>query len=91
MKLYPVIDYIDNQELANVGGNPAFPILDIMQQKRNIRAVYIGETRPPKKGEWFLSGAIVEAYRALNDLTSAYPIARLVMTKTTTTTKTEIV
>lgn len=37
-----------------------------------------GETRPPKAGEWFLSGAIVEGYRALNDLSDPYPIARLV-------------
>jgi hypothetical protein len=32
-------------------------------------------TRPPKKGEWYLSGAILEAWRAPNDLTTAYQIA----------------
>lgn len=42
------------------------------------RAEYIGERRPPKRGEWFLSGAVVEAYRAVADLTVAYPIARIV-------------
>jgi hypothetical protein len=26
-----------------------------------------GEYRVPQKGEWFLSGAIVEVYRAMND------------------------
>lgn len=28
--------------------------------------------RPPKKGEYYLSGAIVAAYRAPNDLSSPY-------------------
>ena len=30
--------------------------------------------RRPKKGEWFLSGAIVEAYQAPNDLAPEYQI-----------------
>jgi hypothetical protein len=30
--------------------------------------------RAPKKGEWYLSGAIVEAYQAPNDLTDEYQI-----------------
>lgn len=30
--------------------------------------------RAPKKGEWYLSGAIVDAYQAPNDLTSEYQI-----------------
>lgn len=38
-----------------------------------------GEMREPRKGEWFLSGAIIEAYRAQNDLSSAYNIAKLVV------------
>jgi len=34
--------------------------------------------RPPKKGEYYLSGAIVEAYRAPNDFSTPY----LVVVKT---------
>ncbi|MGO7308822.1 hypothetical protein ACCS91_33745 [Rhizobium ruizarguesonis] len=30
--------------------------------------------RPPKKGEFYLSGAIVQAYRAPNDLTTPYHV-----------------
>ncbi len=30
--------------------------------------------RPPRKGEWFLSGAIPTAYRAPNDLSTRYHI-----------------
>lgn len=38
-----------------------------------------GEFRQPKKGEFFLSGAIVESYKAFNDLTISYWIAREVI------------
>lgn len=34
-----------------------------------------GEFRAPRKGEFYLSGAIVEAYPAPNDLSTAYWIA----------------
>ena len=44
-----------------------------------VRAVATGEKRPPKKGEWYLSGAVVEAYKAENNLTSSFHIARLVV------------
>ena len=30
--------------------------------------------RPPRRGEYYLSGAIVEAWRAPNDLTTAYHV-----------------
>jgi hypothetical protein len=38
-----------------------------------------GKLRPPKKGEWYLSGAIPQAWRALNDLTTPYVIVRLLI------------
>lgn len=41
-------------------------------------ARWTGERRAPKAGEWYLSGAVVEAYRAPNDLSSEFHIARLV-------------
>ena len=37
-----------------------------------------GEYRAPKRGEWYLSGAVIEAYQAPNDLDSAYWIAQRV-------------
>lgn len=49
------------------------------EENRNLRARYAGEYRAPKKGEWFLSGAIVEAYRASVDMNTAYHIAELVV------------
>jgi hypothetical protein len=35
-----------------------------------------GELRPPKKGEWYLSGAIPGAYLAKADLSTPYHIMR---------------
>lgn len=42
-----------------------------------LRAVWTGEMRPPRKGEWYLSGATIAAYQAPNDLTTPYHIARV--------------
>ena len=45
----------------------------------NFRAVWTGEKRPPKQGEWFLSGSIITAYRAAHaDLSYPYHIAKIV-------------
>jgi len=46
-----------------------------------VRAVATGERRAPEAGEWYLSGAIVEAYRTKHALPMGcvYPIARLVV------------
>jgi hypothetical protein len=46
--------------------------------RRNLRAVPTGEKRVPNRGEWYLSGGPVSAYRAPNDFLSEYMIARLV-------------
>ena len=61
-----------------------YPLGDeLFRHPRNTRAVGTGEFRAPKKGEWYLSGALVTAYRAPNDFTSPYMIAKLVQVKTT--------
>ncbi len=46
--------------------------------KRNQKVKPTGEKRCPKKGEYYLSGAIVEAYLAPNDLSTEFYIAKLV-------------
>ena len=45
---------------------------------KDVRVQATGEFRQPKKGEWYISGAIPEGYRAPNDLSSAFHIGRLV-------------
>lgn len=44
-----------------------------------LRARATGEFRAPKKGEWYLSGAIITAYQAPNDLSTSYHIAEIVL------------
>lgn len=58
-----------------------YPIRDYFPNNKKFTAVPTGEFRPPKKGEWYLSGAVVEAYKARNDLTQEFHIARLVLVK----------
>jgi hypothetical protein len=47
----------------------------------NTRIVSTGEFRNPKKGEWFISGAIPEGYLAPSNLDYSYNIGRLVKVK----------
>ena len=53
----------------------------------NVMIEYTGEFRPPKSGEWFISGGPPDGYRAGNDLGTKYHIGRpvIVERKTTTT------
>lgn len=46
-----------------------------------LRAKWNGEKRPPKKGEWYLSGAPIDAYQAKSDLDTPYHIAEIYDTK----------
>jgi hypothetical protein len=54
-----------------------------------IAAKRTGEHRPPKAGEWYLSGAEIAAYYAPNDFgdASPYHIAELVIVETITSEK----
>ncbi len=75
MKVYPIAEHIGALEKAT--GYHA----------QALRAAPTGEIRPPKKGEWYISGAIIEAYQAPSDLTASYRIARIVRVKITKITK----
>ena len=78
--LFPIHDYPPG-EVYPAGMNP----LDRMKFRSNLRAQRNGEFRPPRAGEWYISGAIPEAYYAHRDLTTPYHIARLVRIQTRTT------
>lgn len=49
-------------------------------------AIRTGEKRPPRAGEWYLSGAEPQAWRAPRDFETEYYILKLVTVVTTTTT-----
>lgn len=54
----------------------------------NVSARWDGNPpRCPKKGQWYLSGAVIEAYRAPNDLTTPFHMAELVETERVTVVK----
>lgn len=79
---YPLSDWPTPAEYKALG------VKDNLQRK-DVKAVPTGEFREPKAGEWFLSGAIIEAYRHNGPatLSTKYHIAKLVLTVTTTTVK----
>jgi hypothetical protein len=81
-KLYDVRDRLTEADLAKLG----LTIQTALGYRNFVKAIQTGEFRPPRQGEWYLSGAIVEAYRAPNDLTTDYFLARLVKVKTVTVT-----
>ena len=66
-KLYPIADW------AQLPGRPFYA--------PRHRGQLTGEFRAPKAGEWFLSGAIPEAYYAPNALTTSYHILKIVRVK----------
>ncbi|WP_164104227.1 hypothetical protein [Candidatus Laterigemmans baculatus] len=68
-KYFPLADEPTTEDLVPLG----------VPDKTGVRAMATGDSRKPRKGEWYLSGAIVEAYRAPSDLSSEFHIARLVV------------
>lgn len=49
--------------------------------QKDVRFKKTKEFRPPKKGEWYISGAIPEAYKAFNDLDTPFWIAKRVIVR----------
>lgn len=89
-KLYPVGDHLTFEERKDLAidfkEGRVFHTAGIHPDK--VAVISTGEYRCPKKGEWYISGAIPTGYRALNDFTGTnmkYHIGRLVKVKTTTT------
>ena len=90
IKWYPVADRLTREDRGKLGLMSSesigpMPSLDMHGQVRikgrniNVMAKYSGEKRPPREGEWFLSGSTIAAYRAPNDLSMTYLIATLVL------------
>lgn len=75
-KIYPIADLSRVHHSLKVRAGAGRPGAGWIN---SVAAVATGEKRCPKAGEWYLSGAIVEAYCAPNDLSSAHVIAELVL------------
>jgi len=81
MKYYPLTEYYPLYSTGKISA----------MMPGNYKAIITGEFRPPKKGEWYISGAIPEAYYVRNDLSTAFYIAKIVEIKITKTVKYEII
>ena len=64
--------------MAKLDLGRTYPLANPFALGGRRRAMPTGEFRKPKKGEWYLSGAIVEVYQAPNNLTIEFYIAKLV-------------
>ena len=87
-EFYRLTDLIPLEERKRLGVPDVR--LDLYNHGRDgnhIMAVRTEEFRAPRKGEWYLSGAIPTVWRAPNDYgeTSRYWIMRLVIVERTTT------
>ena len=76
-RIYRVRDIISMKDLEALGIDPA----DALIVRKEVRAIDTGVKRNPREGEYFLSGAIPEAYRAYNDCCSPFYICNLVRVK----------
>lgn len=64
-------------------GREEFPWINPFRPNcSGLVAVKSGEKRPPRRGEWYLSGAIPEAYKAPNDFRQSSHILTLVRVET---------
>lgn len=68
---FPLADMPTGRETGGMSFNERY-------MSRLVASVKTGEFRAPKCGEWYLSGAVPEAYRAENDLSTRYHILKLV-------------
>lgn len=74
MKKYRILDKLSSEECKKFN----VPVdRNIVGYIKGVFAVNIYEYREPKKGEWYLSGAVSQAYKAPNDFSSKYWIAEL--------------
>lgn len=65
---------MQSRATAPMGRFPQYTLSVCVAPKRYFIAT--GEFRRPQEGEWYLSGAIVEAYMAPRDLSIPYWIAK---------------
>lgn len=92
-RLYPVGDSLNFEErkALNIDIGSSVFLHSIGTHPKGVAVIRTGVFRCPKKGEWYISGAIPAGYRAPNDLSTMFHIGRLVKVKTTTTIVHEVV
>jgi hypothetical protein len=91
MKHFPLGDTPSASETGGAPFNDRFFPATFGTRSVGFGAVATSEFRAPRRGEWYLSGAVVCAYKAPNDIPTPFRIAKLVrvarsVSTTTTTT-----
>jgi len=81
MKTYPLCSILSFSERKHFG------VPETLFRPSTVKGIRTGEYRNPKAGEWFLSGAIPEAYHTLCDLNTKYHILKLVKVEQVVTEK----
>lgn len=84
-QLFPLADYYTGDQrfrMREYGGT--------IPQNR-LKAKPTGEFRSPKQGEWYISGAVPEAYKAPNNLGTKFNIAKIVLTEIKTIVKETVI
>lgn len=82
-KFYPLGDILSVEERREFGAGKEQRYGNL-GGGQSVRAAKTQAFREPRKGEWYLSGALATAYRAPTDLEIGYRIMCLVVTRTTT-------
>ena len=91
---YPVCGVLPYADCVKLWGEETWRGMNLkarMIARHNLRARYSGEFRPPRAGEWYLSGATIGAFRALNNLSTPFHIARIQLVKFSKITYTEVI
>jgi len=78
-------DRHDLRRLTRGGRYPLWDLPPMPFNTRTTRARWTGEVRRPLKGEWYLSGAVIAAYKAPANLSHDFAIAELVQGRTVST------
>lgn len=88
LQLYPLAHtgWTTISAICKLLGEPHTSAIEHARAVCRLRARWTGEKRPPRSGEWYLSGAEVEAYCAAKDLGTPYLIAEIVLTEMRSTT-----
>lgn len=78
MKFYKIGESLNRKERESLGLKRAEFHTSLDLSPKDVRAVFSGDKRNPRKGEWYLSGDPILAYRAPNDYATPYHIAKIV-------------
>ena len=76
VRFYKLVDAPNEADMVKLGFRSYH---EARKKGYEVVSVATASKRAPKKGEWFLSGAIPEGYKARNDMSGTQQILRLTL------------